>query len=229
MTSALSDRLNIARRGTFPQVELSAQALISCNGGGNCDGGNPGAAYEYIYHNGITDTTCAPYAAKNLQCNALAVCETCHSTDNSYTPGVCEPVKRYNKYGLSEYGSISGASNMKKEIYARGPISCGISVTKEFEEYSEGVFSQHVWFPSINHEISIIGWGYDTELGKEYWIGRNSWGTYWGENGFCRIQMYKNNLGIEKSCSWGVPVILSSSHDDPISELTIVQPNYYMK
>lgn len=37
----------------------------------------------------------------------------------------------------------------------------------------------------------------------EYWIGRNSWGTYWGESGFFRIRMHNHNLGIEKDCSWG--------------------------
>lgn len=36
---------------------------------------------------------------------------------------------------------------------------------------------------------------------------RNSWGSYWGEGGFFRIQMHKDNLAIETECDWGVPLL----------------------
>merc|ERR1711879_331520 len=55
------------------------------------------------------------------------------------------------------------------EIYARGPISCGVDATEEFEAYTGGVFSQ----PDktrLNHEISVVGWGV-TDDGEEYWYG----------------------------------------------------------
>jgi len=94
---------------------------------------------------------------------------------------------------------------MKAAIYANGPIGCGMDVTSEFEAYSGGVYSQFVLFPQINHEVSVVGWG--SEGSEDYWIVRNSWGTYWGEWGFFRIKMFSDNLGIETDCDYGIPIV----------------------
>jgi cathepsin X len=95
---------------------------------------------------------------------------------------------------------------MKAEIYARGPIGCGIDATQKLLNYTGGIYSERKFLPRINHEISVVGWGLDQATNTEYWIGRNSWGSAWGENGFFRIQMHKNNLAIETDCNWAVPV-----------------------
>ncbi|KAG2529842.1 hypothetical protein JM16_001775 [Phytophthora kernoviae] len=205
-TSALSDRISIMRNASWPEIALSPQVLINCHAGGTCNGGNPGLVYEYAHRHGIPDQTCQAYQATNLKCDQFAVCETCWPSKSSFTPGVCEPIKKFAKYYVTEYGSVSGADRMKAEIYKRGPIGCGVHATEKFEAYVGGIYSEHVMFPLINHEISVAGWGYDEETDTEYWIGRNSWGTYWGENGWFRIAMHHNNLGIEQDCDWGVPI-----------------------
>jgi cathepsin X len=52
---------------------------------------------------------------------------------------------------------------MKAEIYANGPISCGVHVTDKFEwTYSGGIYSEKT-IPIINHEISVVGYGFDEE------------------------------------------------------------------
>ena len=209
VTSALSDRIAIQRDGAWPPINLSPQLLINCKWGGSCKGGNSGTALSKIHQHGIVDETCQAYVAKNLNsCDALHTCEECHpgSTPETFVPGVCKPVPetRYHRWWVSEFGDVSGAENMKKEIYVRGPIACGLFASTKFIEYQGGVFEQdapNTWV--TNHEVEISGWGKDSN--GEYWIGRNSWGTYWGENGWFRLRMHKNNLNVENDCSWGVP------------------------
>ena len=93
---------------------------------------------------------------------------------------------------------------MKAEIYQNGPISCGMHATDNFKKYKGGIFSEHEENPILNHEVEVVGWGHDDTEG-DYWIARNVWGTFWGEFGYFRISMDKDNLGIEKECTAATP------------------------
>ena len=206
--SSLSDRIKIARNAAYPEVILSPQVIINCNGGGSCNGGDPHGVYEYLTAQGLPDETCQAYVAANGVCEPMGVCETCE-------PGVgCAAVSAYDTYGLTEYGdvtgsfldSVSNADAIKAELAARGPVACDISVTDKFEKYRGGIFSQQRLFSLPNHIIALVGYGV-TDNGTEFWIARNSWGTAWGEQGFARILMHRDNLGIERGCTFGVPVL----------------------
>lgn len=179
--SSIADRIKIATGGKQRDVIPAIQVLINCGDAGSCNGGDSNAANRWAYKNGIPDVTCQQYQAKNMECNAMNTCQNC---DHDSSIG-CYAQETYPKITLSEYGSVSGEENIMSEIMLRGPVSAYINANC-IEEYTGGVnmYDTCASF-TTNHAIQLNGWG--SENGTDYWIGRNSWGTYWGEHGFFRV------------------------------------------
>jgi cathepsin X len=94
-------------------------------------------------------------------------------------------------------------NQIKAEIFARGPVSAAIH-GPPLHSYHGGVFSNDTAPKNTTHVVSIVGWGVSSE-NIPYWHCRNSWGQYWGEMGFFRIELGKNVLGIESSIAWATP------------------------
>ena len=87
---------------------------------------------------------------------------------------------------------------IKQMIYLMGSITAVIA-SEYTLKYNGGIIGyntiKNIKTKKTDHLISIVGWG--VEDGIKYWICKNSWGQYWGENGYFRIIMNKNYLGIE--------------------------------
>ena len=69
-------------------------------------------------------------------------------------------------------------------------------VGDSFRFYKTGVFEDYDCPTEPNHAVTTVGWGVDKDTGKEYIIIRNSWGPTWGEEGYIRVGITENNLGI---------------------------------
>lgn len=121
--------------------------------------------------------------------------------------GDCKALKYYPNATVAEYGqikhhhSINAADHVNKikmEIYARGPVAASIN-GKPLHNFMGGkVYDDDVASRETTHTVSIVGWGVEDGVdGKEYWILRNSWGSYWAEGGFFRVETGKNILGVE--------------------------------
>lgn len=209
--SAFADRIKIGRKAQGVDVELAVQFILNCGDAGSCHGGDHLAVYEYIQKKGFVPfETCQPYLACSSEstegfcgkidtsCSAMNTCRTCSTFTAS--GGKCAPLDTFPNATIAQYGSVSGAAKMQAEIYARGPIACGIDA-EPILDYTGGIYKG---LPGgVNHIISVTGWG--TDGTTPYWVVRNSWGQYWGEMGYVRIEMGKNTLGIESDCAWATP------------------------
>jgi len=212
--SALGDRVKIARNGVGADINLAVQHVLNCGNVGSCHGGGVDSVYQFAKNiseqgAGLSYETAQPYIACSSEskegfcphvdttCKPENIARTCGSF--SEEAGTCSGLSHYPNVSISDYGSISGADAMQKEIYHRGPIACGIDADALLN-YESGIIKKKGVWP--DHVISVVGWGKDAVEGS-YWIVRNSWGEFWGELGYVRVAF--GSLIVEDQCSWAVP------------------------
>jgi len=214
--SSLADRIKIARRARGADINLAIQAILNCGGdtAGSCHGGSATGAFQFVKEQGFVPyDTCQPYLACSSEStegfcphvdttcpnNGFNQCRTC-STFHA-NGGVCNAITTMPNASIAEYGEVSGEDKIAAEIFARGPIACGINAGPVLE-YTGGVVDLPDAAKEVDHIVSITGWGTDPKTGKQYWNVRNSWGQYWGELGYMRLVKGENQLGVESMCSW---------------------------
>ena len=205
---ALTDRFIIATKALKSVPRLSSQVLLNIGPlmkFGSCRGGSDVLAYQFIHQYGITDETCMPYqGVDNSKWGEVPVeDQLCWQCDQD---GSCGFVNG-TVYHISQYGSLVGVEQMMSEIYNRGPIACSVYAhTSTFSDYKSGIIMDKTVYNSTTHVVVITGWGVDQDSGVKYWVGRNSFGTAWGEDGWFKLQRGANCLDMEEHpCAWAVP------------------------
>jgi cathepsin X len=209
--SALGDRVKIARGARGIDINVAVQHIHNCGQVGSCHGGSVDGPYQWLHDlsqktgTGISYETSNPYmacsseskeglcAGGNWECTPENIARTC----STFPPqGHCQGLSKYPNVTISEFGSISGADAMQKEIHERGPIACGIDAGPILN-YTGGIYKGEG--EGVDHVISVTGWGSSPEGGSYWWV-RNSWGEYWGEMGYIRVAF--GSLMVEEQCSW---------------------------
>ena len=179
--SALGDRIKIARKGMGIDINLAVQHMLNCGNAGSCHGGSVDGPYQWIHQigeatgTGISFETSNPYLAcsqeseegickgQDWSCSAMNVARTCSTFPSM--GGKCAGLGKYPNATIGEFGSISGADAMAKEIHERGPISCGIDAAPILK-YTGGI--SKLPGNGVDHVISVVGWGTDATEGP-YW------------------------------------------------------------
>ncbi len=166
--------------------DLAEQYLVSCNvDNWGCGGG----WYAHDYHRnkklaaepdaGAVYEPDFAYVASNVACNAP------HEHH--------EKIVSWRYVGTSY--NVPSIAAIKQAILDYGLVAASVCVGAGFQRYTEGVFTQDEASSCLpyntNHGVALVGW--DDALGA--WRLRNSWGTWWGEDGYMWIKYGVSNVG----------------------------------
>jgi cathepsin L len=159
-------------------LDLSEQELVDCptgGGVGRCSGNWPEPIYDYQKSQGQVSEGNYPYQAKELG--------SCKKTNS-----MSQQAKVSNYYRTSK-----GDENMLKDwVYTYGAHSVVIEVNDAFQSYKSGVMDSPCSNTRYDHSVLLVGYG--VENGKDYWLVKNSWNTWWGDKGYIKMARNKNNL-----------------------------------
>ncbi len=152
-TGYIEAMYNIQESDLSKDINLAEQDLVSCSPG-NCSGGNPGVAMQYIKAIGIVDQLCFPYVAFNQAC----------------TVKCGDPVSKIGTWFVS---SAINQASIKEDLVNNGPVLTVMNI----DTYNFGT----MLCTSSNEGHAVVIVGYD-DLGG-YWIVKNSWGSGWETDG----------------------------------------------
>ena len=178
-TAALEAATLITLGSPGTEINLAEQILLSCSNAGNCEeGGWHATASDFFRNTGLPLENCYPYTGTNGNC-ANACSDWRSST-----------------YKIASWRWVtttpSTVSAIKNALYSDGPLATTMEVYNDFFNYRSGVYSHVSGSYAGGHAILLVG--YDDA--GQYFICKNSWGTWWGESGYFKIAYSQLNSNV---------------------------------
>jgi len=171
-TETLESLYALATGETAPV--LGPQQLVSCvanpdkcGGSGGCQGATQPLGFVYTETTGLSLESSYPYTAQTGTCDTSKIAPVVTNAGVVQLP-------------TNSYTALIGA------VATVGPVSISVAAGS-WSIYGGGVYSGSCDY-DMDHGVQLVGYGED--LGKLYWLVRNSWGSGWGESGYIRLERF---------------------------------------
>ncbi len=174
--AALESATLIANKTPNMELDLSEQVLVSCCNAtcspqGDCNGGFPEYAADFLRDQGAPLESCLSYTGIAMCANACPNWQA-----SAYRAKSWEWVVNYVQNEAPTVDAIK--AGLQKQ-----PLAITMAVYSDFMTYSSGVYKHVSGGLAGYHAILVVG--YDDA--GQYFTAKNSWGPAWGEQGYFRI------------------------------------------
>jgi C1A family cysteine protease len=158
------------------QLDLSEQAVLSCaTPGYGCGGASMDHAYHHFEAFGAFDEADIPYHANDdIPC-----------TEDQYHALV----------KIEDWTAVNQSRQYIKTAVMTAPVAVAFNVYSDFFYYSGGCYSHPGETEDVNHAVLVVGWDDNMCNGEGAWRAKNSWGEWWGDDGYFWIQYGHCNFG----------------------------------
>ena len=131
-----------------------------------CLGGFPLTGYGYVARvGGLTTEALYPYDVMTSYCD---------TSRNNYAVTVTMSYR------------VEGEQAMINQVLAGKTLSVAVD-SNQWGPYKSGIFSGCSVNLNVNHAVNIVG----VDVPGGYWIIRNSWGSWWGDNGYMKLALVR--------------------------------------
>jgi len=172
---------------------LSSQAVVSCTpnprhcgGKGGCDGATAELAFDMVRERGL------PLAVEWSYKSGSGAQVACN---NAVFSKIRLGITGYTLLPSNKFQPLRQAL-----VEAGAPVVVSVDATS-WAFYMGGVYSDTAHGGKgefqVNHAVTLTGYKEAEGAEHGYWHIKNSWGTYWGEEGFIRLEMKADE---EKHC-----------------------------
>lgn len=189
------------RYGQLPV--LSTQQMLSCTQTeAGCGGGGFVGAWEAAQqYGGVNEEFTYPYTDFFCPKMEKQYTSACLNITKKFVDVPTEPDGASNstflftwwpKVNVSAYTRVqpNSAQATMEVLATKGPLAITVS-SWLWPDYETGVmqndYANNATWLSLDHDVQLVGYGFDFDLGVNYWVVRNSWGTNYGEDGYIRL------------------------------------------